>query len=455
MNRKRQKTLKESFAEVTSGEAAEQSGRGTELETPTTTTKIPRIARVMVMVVEKGNAKRALERVLQNKGAPGVDGMKVEQLPEHLRVHWKRIRQELLDGAYVPQPLRRVEIPKPGGGKRKLGIPTVLDRFIQQAMQQVLQGHLDDMFSESSYGFRPRRSAHQAVQQAQQYVSSGLRWVVDCDLEKFFDGVNHDILMGLLAARVEDKSALKIVRNYLKAGVLEEGLVKPTVEGQPQGGPLSPLLSNVMLDVLDKELEKRGHKFVRYADDCNVYVASKRAGERVMESITKFLHNKLKLRVNKEKSAVDKPQRRKVLGFSFTWGEKPRRRLAPQAIMRMKKRVRELTRKTKGMSLQQMIERLAQYLTGWRGYFGFCETPSVLATMDSWIRRRLRRFVWIQWKHGRKRYAELRKRGVSKDLAAQTAGSAHDAWRLSNSPALAIAFSNKYFSEVGLPQLAT
>jgi RNA-directed DNA polymerase len=454
MNGKRQKTLNETFGEATSGEAVRQFAEGTELITPTTATEIPRISRVMAVVVAQGNAKRALERVLQNKGAPGVDGMKVEQLPEYLKVHWKRIRQELLDGTYTPQVLRRVEIPKPGGGMRKLGIPTALDRFIQQAMQQVLQGYTDETFSKSSFGFRPRRSAHQAVQQAQQYVSSGLPWVVDFDLEKFFDRVNHDILMGLLAARIEDKSALMIVRKYLKAGVLEDGLVKPTVEGQPQGGPLSPWLSNVMLDVLDKELERRGHKFVRYADDCNVYVASQRAGERVMTSITKFLHSKLKLQVNQEKSAVDRPQRRKLLGFSFTGGESPRRRIAPQAIARMKKRVRELTRKTKGMSLKQTVERLARYLTGWCGYFRFCETPSVLAKLDQWIRRRLRRYIWLQWKRGRKRYAEMRARGVGNDLAAQTAGSPHGAWRLSNSPALAIAFPNKYFSELGLPQLA-
>ena len=302
MNRKRQKTLNETFDDAPSGEAAEQFIEGTELETPTTETEIPRISRVMQMMVSKRKAKEALKRVLHNKGAAGIDGMTVEQLPAYLKMHWQRIRQELLEGRYKPQPLRRVEIPKPGGGMRKLGIPTVLDRFIQQAMQQILQGYFDQTFSKSSYGFRPRRSAHQAVWQAQQYVGSVLRWVVDIDLEKFFDRVNHDILMGLLASRIEDRNALKLVRSYLKSGVLEDGLVQPTTEGQPQGGPLSPLLSNVMLDVLDKELERRGHKFVRYADDCNVYVASKRAGDRVMEAITKFLERKLKLRVNKEKS---------------------------------------------------------------------------------------------------------------------------------------------------------
>ena len=454
MNRKRQKTLNETFAETPTGEASRRSNVGTELETPTTSSEIPRIARVMEVVVAAGNAKRALERVMRNQGAPGVDGMTVEQLPAYLQVHWKRIRQELLDGSYKPQPLRRVEIPKPGGGMRKLGIPTVLDRFVQQAMQQVLQGYFDDTFSKFSFGFRPRRSAHQAILQAQQYVSSGLNWVVDIDLEKFFDRVNHDVLMGLLADRIADRNALKLIRKYLQAGVLENGLVQPTVEGQPQGGPLSPWLSNVMLDVLDKELEKRGHKFVRYADDANIYVSSERAGMRVMASVTRFLARYLKLRVNAAKSAVDIPQRRKFLGFTFGTGQELRRKIAPQALARMKKRVREITRKTKGMSLPRVIEQLARYLNGWRGYFGFCETPSIFPTLDGWIRRRLRRFVWLQWKRGRKRFAELRARGVNHDLAARTAGSPHGAWRVSNSPALAIALPNKYFSELGLPRLA-
>lgn len=454
MNRKRQKILNETFGEAERSEAAGQPRKGTDLGTPTTETEIPRISRVMEMVVAKGNAKRALERVLQNKGAAGIDGMRVEQLPAYLMVHWQRIRQELLEGTYVPQAVRRVEIPKPGGGVRKLGIPTVLDRFVQQAMQQILQGYFDERFSRFSFGFRPRRSAHQAVLQAQHYVSSGLRWVVDIDLEKFFDQVNHDVLMGLLAQGIDDKCALKLVRRYLTAGVLEDGLVQPTVEGQPQGGPLSPLLSNVMLDVLDKELERRGHRFVRYADDANIYVASERAGQRVMQSITEFLERKLKLRVNKEKSAVDKPWKRKFLGFSFTSGKTTRRRIATQSIARMKRRIREMTRKTKGMSLPQVIEQLRRYLVGWRGYFGFCETPSILAELDKWIRRRLRRFIWLQWRRGTRRYTGLREHGVPKDLAAQTAGSPHGAWRLSNSPALTKAFPNRYFRELGLPELA-
>lgn len=454
MSKKRQKILKETFAEAPNGEAMRQAGKGTELQTPSTETEIPRISRVMEMVVAKGNAKRALQKVLQNKGAAGVDGMTVEQLPAYLKAHWQEIRQDLLEGNYAAQPLRRVEIPKAGGGMRKLGIPTVLDRFVQQAMQQILQSYFDETFSQSSFGFRPGRSAHQAVRQAQNLVGSGLRWVVDIDLEKFFDRVNHDVLMGLLAKRIEDKRALCMVRRFLNAGVLEGGLVQPTVEGQPQGGPLSPLLSNVMLDVLDKELEKRGHKFVRYADDCNVYVTTQRAGNRVMESITRFLGRKLKLQVNKAKSAVDRPHHRRFLGFSFTAENKPRRRIAAVAIARLKQRVRETTRKTKGMSLPQIVEQLSRYLTGWRGYFGFCETPTVLAKLDSWIRRRLRRCIWLQWKRGRKRYVELRARGVNANLAAQTAGSPRGAWRLSNSPALTLAFPNKYFSELGLIQLA-
>lgn len=454
MNRKRQKTLNETFDESPNGEAGQLSSEGTELETPTNETEIPRISKVMETVVCNGNAKRALQQVLKNKGAPGIDSMTVEQLPAFLKENWKRIRQELLDGTYVPRAVRRVEIPKNGGGMRKLGIPTVLDRFIQQALQQVLKGHFDATFSKSSFGFRPGRSAHQAIQQAQKYVCSGLRYVVDLDLEKFFDRVNHDILMGLLAQRISDKNALRLVRRYLNSGVLEDGLVRPTDEGTPQGGPLSPLLSNVMLDVLDKELEKRGHHFVRYADDCNIYVTSKRAGERVMENVTRFLKRKLKLSVNEEKSAVDNPVRRKFLGFSFSVsGDK--RRIAPQSITRMKKKVREITCKTKGMSLTEVIARLARYLIGWRGYFGFCETPSVLKGLDAWIRRRLRRYVWIQLKQGSARFAELRKLGVGKDLAAQTAGSPHGAWRLSNSPALSIAISNSYLRDLGLPSLVS
>jgi RNA-directed DNA polymerase len=304
-----------------------------------------------------------------------------------------------------------------------LGIPTVLDRFIQQAVLQVLQADWDPTFSEHSFGFRPKRSAHQAVARAQEFIASGHGIVVDLDLEKFFDRVNHDILMGLVAKRVTDKRVLKLIRGFLTAGVLTDGLVGPTEEGTPQGGPLSPLLSNLMLDVLDKELERRGHNFVRYADDCNVYVRSQRAGERVMDSVEKFLTKYLKLKVNKAKSAVARPVKRKFLGFSFTSGEQPRRRIAPQSLARFRGRVRELTRRIRGNSLAQIIKELNVYLIGWRGYFGFCETPSVLRELDQWIRRRLRAIVWKQWKSGPTRFAKLRCCGVGPALAAQAAGS--------------------------------
>jgi len=333
-------------------------------------------------------------------------------------------------------------------------VPTVLDRFIQQAVMQVLQADWDPSFSEHSFGFRPGRSAHQAVARSQAFIASGHGIVVDLDLEKFFDRVNHDILMGLVAKRVTDKRILKLVRGFLTAGVLIDGLVGPTEEGTPQGGPLSPLLSNLMLDVLDKELEKRGHRFVRYADDCNIYVRSQRAGERVMTGIEQFLAKRLKLKVNKAKSAVARPSVRKFLGFSFTGGKTPRRRIAPQAIDRFKARVRELTRRTCGRSLSQIARELSRYLVGWRGYFGFCETPSVLLALDQWTRRRMRAIAWKQWKRGRTRFARLRRRGVGRDLAAQTAGSPHGPWRLSNSPALTQALPNTFFASLGLTTVA-
>jgi RNA-directed DNA polymerase len=392
--------------------------------------------------------------VKANKGAAGIDGMTVENLTPYLKEHWPTIRAQLLNGSYRPQPIRRVEIPKAAGGTRSLGIPTVIDRLIQQAVMQVLQADWDRTFSESSFGFRPGRSAHQAVARAQALIAAGHRVVVDIDLEKFFDRVNHDILMGLIAKRVTDKRILKLIRGFLTAGALADGLVNPTEEGTPQGGPLSPLLSNLMLDVLDKELEKRGHRFVRYADDCNIYVRSQRAGERVMAGIEQFLAKRLKLKVNKAKSAVAKPSIRKFLGFSFTSGEQPRRRIAPQAIDRFKARVRELTRRTGGRSLGQVAKELSCYLIGWRGYFGFCETPSVLRTLDHWIRRRLRAIAWKQWKHGHARYKKLRRCGVGRELAAKTAGSPRGPWRLSKSPALHIALSTAFFSSLRLATLA-
>jgi RNA-directed DNA polymerase len=408
---------------------------------------------IMEAVVERENLKKALAQVQRNKGAPGIDGMSFEDLAPYLKEHWPTIRARLLDGSYKPQPVRRVEIPKATGGIRPLGIPTVLDRFIQQAAMQVLQGDWDRTFSEQSFGFRPKRSAHQAVARAQEYIACGHNVVIDLDLEKFFDRVNHDILMGLVAKRVTDKRILRLIRGFLTAGVLEGGLVSPTEEGTPQGGPLSPLLSNLMLDVLDKELEKRGHRFVRYADDCNIYVHSQRAGERVMASIEQFLAKRLKLKINKAKSAVAKPSVRKFLGFSFIGAKQPRRRIAPQAIDRLKARVRELTRRTCGQSLSQVAKELSCYLIGWRAYFGFCETPSVLYALDQWIRRRLRAIAWKQWKRGRTRFVRLRRRGVGRRLAAQTAGSPHGPWRLSNSPALNIALPNAFFGSLSLATL--
>jgi len=437
------------------GEAASAAAGETEASAVKASLERPAVAGPsMEAVVERENLKKALAQVKRNKGAAGVDGMTVGELSAYLKKHWLMIRTRLLEGTYTPQPVRRVEIPKASGGLRPLGIPTVLDRFVQQAVLQVLQADWDGTFAETNFGFRPGRSAHQAVERAQVYIASGHAVVVDIDLEKFFDRVNHDILMGLVARRVTDKRLLKLIRAFLNAGVLEGGLVSPTEEGTPQGGPLSPLLSNLMLDVLDTELEKRGHRFVRYADDCNIYVRSQKAGERVLAGIERFLEKRLKLKINKAKSAVAKPGVRKFLGFSFTGGSEPRRRIAPQAIARFKARVRELTQRTGGKSLAQIAKELSVYLIGWRGYFGFCQASSVLRVLDGWIRRRLRAVVWKQWKYGPARFVELRRRGVGRDLAAQTAGAPHGPWRLANSPALTVALPNSFFASLGLASVA-
>jgi RNA-directed DNA polymerase len=337
---------------------------------------------------------------------------------------------------------------------RQLGIPTVLDRMVQQAIMQVLQGRWDAEFSEHSHGFRPGRSAHQAVAEAQKYIAEGRRWVVDLDLEKFFDRVNHDKLMAVVAHRVADKRMLRLIRALLKAGVMENGLVGPVDEGMPQGGPLSPLLSNLVLDELDRELERRKHCFVRYADDCNIYVRSRRAGERVKQNITRFITRRLKLKVNEQKSAVARPVERKFLGFSFTLRE-AKRRIAAKAIVRFKQKVRELTGRTRGISIEQMTKELASYLRGWRSYFGFCETPTVLESLDQWIRRRLRSMIWKQWKRGKVRFARLCARGVNQYLAGTTAGSPHGSWRIANSPAMSIAFPIAYFDALGVPRMFT
>ena len=455
MSGKRQKNqLVLAFLAEDRGEAPRAAEEGTEsFVAKRRTESLPIGEELMEEVCERENCKQALARVKANKGSAGVDGMTVEQLPEHLKQHWPAIREQLLSGTYRPQPVRRVEIPKPDGGMRKLGIPTVLDGFVQQAVMQVLQRRWGRTFSEHSYGFRPGRSAHQAVKQAQQCMAEGYRWVVDLDLEKFFDRVNHDKLMAKLAERVSDKHLLKLIRAFLRAGVMENGLVSPVDEGTPQGGPLSPLLSNIVLDEFDRELERRGLRFARYADDCNLYVRSRRAGERVMASITRFITTKLKLKVNQQKSAVARPWERKFLGFSFTANREPKRRLAPKAVLRFKEKVREHTRRTRGVSVEKMAEELGRYLRGWIGYFGQCQTPSVLEGLEEWTRRRLRSVIWKQWKRNPVRFAELRKRGVGKDLAAQTAGSAHGPWRLANSPALNIALPNAYFDSLGLPRL--
>ena len=436
-------------------EAPKAAAQGTEPPTAKRAHESPADTEgLMEEVCERENCQQALRRVKSNKGSPGVDGMTVRELAGYLKQHWPAIREQLLSGTYSPQPVRRVEIDKPdGSGVRKLGIPSVLDRFIQQAVLQVLQRRWDGTFSDHSYGFRPGRSAHQAVARAQQYVAEGYRWVVDLDLERFFDRVCHDKLMARIAARVGDRRLLKLIRAFLTSGVMEDGLVRAVDEGTPQGGPLSPLLSNLVLDELDRELERRGHRFVRYADDSNVYVRSERAGQRVMASLTAFITKRLKLRVNAHKSAVARPADRKFLGFSFTKHTEPKRRIAPKALVRFKERVRELTGRMRGVSVAQMMAELCAYLRGWRSYFGFAQTPSVLRHLDQWLRRRLRAVLWKQWKRGRTRFAELRKRDIGYQLAAKTAGSAHGPWHLANSRALAIALPNAYFDSLGLPRL--
>src|SRR6476619_2432490 len=423
MDDKRQKNqLVLAFMEESRSEAPTVSVEGTESSAGKRGNESPAIAeQLMEEVCERENCKQALKRVKANKGSAGVDGMTVQQLPEHLKQHWPAIREQLLSGTYKPQPVKRVEIPKPDGGVRKLGIPTVLDRFIQLAVMQVLQSRWDRTFSDHSYGFRPGRSAHQAVAQAQQYIAEGHGWCVDLDLEKFFDRVNHDKLMGQIAHRVEDKRLLKLIRAFLNAGVMENGLVSPSVEGTPQGGPLSPLLSNLVLDELDRELERRRLRFVRYADDSNIYVRSERAGQRVMESVTRFITQKLKLKVNATKSAVAPPQERKFLGFSLTDGSEVKRVIAPKALERFKKRIRDITRRAKGVSLETTIAELAPYMRGWRSYFGFCETPQELVNLTRWVRLRLRVALWRQWKTPRRRRAALLELGVRPRLARNTA----------------------------------
>jgi len=410
----------------------------------------------MERVIERGNLLRALKRVQQNQGSPGVDGLTVEELPDYLREHWPAIRERLLAGRYQPNAVRRCEIPKPGGGVRQLGIPTVLDRFIQQALLQVLQPAIDPTFSEHSYGFRPGRRAHDAVCQAQRYVQGGRRWVVDVDLEKFFDRVNHDVLMGRLAKRIADARVLKLIRRYLTAGIMTDGIVLDRHEGTPQGGPLSPLLANVLLDEVDKELERRGHRFVRYADDCNVYVRSKRAGERVMQSLVR-LYAKLKLRVNESKSAVARAWERSFLGYSF-WvapGRTIKRRVSPKALMAMKERVRQITSRNGGRSIAHVVAELRSYLVGWKEYFRLADTPGVFEGVDQWLHRRMRMVILKQWKGGTTAYRELRTRGLSDRSARAAAAHVSRWWRMATHGALKTVFPVQYFDQLGVPHLCT
>ena len=404
---------------------------------------------LMERVLTRDNLLKALKRVERNKGAAGIDGMSTKQLRAHLKQHWPQIKQQLLCGKYQPQAVLRVQIPKPAGGRRKLGIPTVLDRFIQQALLQVLQDQWDDSFSQFSYGFRPGRSAHQAIKQAQQYVKAGQRWVVDIDLEKFFDRVDHDKLMGKVRQRVNDPRVLRLIRGYLRCSVLINDALHETIAGTPQGGPLSPLLANLLLNELDQQLESRGHCFVRYADDCNIYVGSRKAGERVKASITRFLSYRLKLSVNEAKSAVARPWHRSFLGFTIS--SRANRRVSLKAVKALKQRVRAITRRTRGRSIEQIISELRKYLTGWKLYYGIAQVRSMLRELDSWIKRRLRSYLWKQW--GRSGYRQLRKLGVTRDLAWNTCKSAHGPWRLSRSPALAFALPARYFAKLGLPSL--
>jgi RNA-directed DNA polymerase len=404
---------------------------------------------LMEAICDPDNIEAALRAVVRNKGAPGIDGITVKQLPGILKARWSEIEDQLLQGRYQPQPVRRVRIPKPAGGTRNLGIPTVIDRVIQQAVLQRLQQQWDPTFSEHSYGFRPGRSAHQAVAQAQAFVIEGYRFVVDIDLAKFFDRVNHDRLMAAVAARVSDRRVLRLIRGYLTAGVLDSGLFEESREGTPQGGPLSPLLSNLVLDELDRELERRGHRFVRYADDCNIYVRSEKAGRRVMASLTRFIEGRLKLQINMEKSAVARPWHRSFLGFTVKDDPAFRRRIADKAVTRFKDRVRELTRRHRGVSLEKMIADLNPFVRGWAGYFSFSQWRE-LPSLDGWIRRRLRCVVWVQWKTRGQRYRALRRLKVPERSASAAIFSPKGPWRLSFSEALHRAFTKARFRRLGL-----
>jgi RNA-directed DNA polymerase len=414
----------------------------------------PADEQLMEAVVEKGNMHTAYRRVVSNAGSAGIDKMGVTELKNYLWVEWPRIKEELLSGKYTPQAVLRVEIPKPGGkGKRKLGIPTVVDRLIQQALLQILTPIFDPGFSSSSYGFRPGRSAHQAVLKAQEYIEQGNTWVVDIDLEKFFDRVNHDMLMARVARKIKDKRVLRLVRGFLQAGVMENGLVAASKEGTPQGGPLSPLLSNIMLDDLDKELERRGHPFCRYADDCNIYVKSQRAGERVKESITAFLTQRLKLKVNDEKSAVDRPWKRKFLGYTVLPGKRVRLRIAPASVQRLKSNLRQMFRMGRGWNVVRLVERLTSTLRGWINYFRLADVKQTLEELDQWIRRRLRCVLWRQWKRPFARARNLMKQGLPEAKAWKSATNGRGPWWNAGAQHMNLAFPKRYFDSLGLLSL--
>jgi group II intron reverse transcriptase/maturase len=411
--------------------------------------------RLMEEAVDVGNVDRAMKRVRKNKGSPGTDGMTVDELPCYLAKHWAELREQLLAGTYQPKPVRRHELEKEDGGVRVLGIPCVLDRFIQQAILQVLQPRFDPTYSQHSYGFRPGRGAHDAVNAAQRFIQEGRRWVVDVDLEKFFDRVNHDVLMGRLAKRIADKRLLRLIRRYLEAGMMTNGVVMDRREGTPQGGPLSPLMANVLLDEVDKELEKRGHAFVRYADDCNVYVQSERSGERVLEGL-KRLYAGLRLKINESKSAVATPWARKFLGYSF-WvakGGVVKRRVAAKAVKRLKERIREITRRKGGKSMKSVFVELSGYLRGWKEYFRLADTPGKFSELDGWIRRRLIAVQLNQWKCGRTAYGKLRARGLSERSASAAAAHVRRWWRTAANGALKTAFPISYFDAMKVPRLA-
>lgn len=413
----------------------------------------PRWNELMEEVVAPANIARAMKRVRQNRGSPGIDGMTCDELPAYLERNERFLREQLLSGAYQPQPVRRVTIPKPDGGERELGIPTVVDRLVQQAISQVLGPRFDAGFSSHSHGFRPGRSAHGAVHEAQRYIQEGCTWVVDVDLERFFDRVNHDVMMGKLAKKIGDKRMLKVLRGFLESGVMLNGVVIDQEEGTPQGGPLSPLLANVLLDEVDKILEARGHRFVRYADDSNVYVRSRRAGERVMELLRKEL-TRLRLRINEGKSAVDRPWNRRFLGFTFRGGRTARRRVSPRAVDKLKDRIRELTNRNRGASSATVVKDLTLYLRGWKQYFGICEVPTPRRDLDEWIRARLRLLQVKQWKRGTTAYPRLVAMGSPHPAAIHTAQNLRRWWYSAHSPGMQLAMPISYFDRLGLPRLA-